>query len=62
MNIVLWTTISQMTELLKVIQGLLSSVSGRGYFWGSLTSFFFFTKLDDDDDDDDDENVNDQEN
>ena len=59
MNIVLCTTISQMTELLKVVQGLLSSVSGRGYFWGSLTSFFFFTKLDDDDDD---ENVNDQEN
>ena len=54
MNIVLGTTISQMTELLKVIQGLLSSVSGRGYFCGSLTSFFFFTKLD--------ENVNDQEN
>lgn len=46
--------VRQMTELLKVIQGLLSSVSGRGYFWGSLTSFFFFTKLD--------VNVNDQEN
>ena len=54
MNIVLWTTISQMTDFLDVFSRSTKQRFWAGLLLGQLDIFFSFTKLD--------ENVNDQEN